>query len=144
MCELSKMCRWRPLNIWHAKYLTRPVAIENSDDNNAELTYNLIHIAPPRTSCCPGSCSLIGCRSLLMYFSVRTHFTQQDFESAILSDRVFDYSHCVLSLTWTSTDLPPISGICRRFRRTCWRVKIGAKIEQCELGIISHMKYLGC
>ncbi len=40
-----------------------------------------------------------------------------------------------LSLAWTSTDLPPISGICRRFIKTCWRVKNRAKIVQCELGI---------
>ncbi len=69
-------------------------------------------ITPPPTSCCPVSYSLIGCRLLLMYFSVRTNFTQQDFElqqvkifsmpnilwvSAILSDCVIDNSHCVIS-----------------------------------------------
>ncbi len=40
-----------------------------------------------------------------------------------------------LSLAGTSADLPPISGICRRFIKTCWRVKNRAKIVQCELGI---------
>ncbi len=40
-----------------------------------------------------------------------------------------------LSLAGTSTDLPPISGICRRFIKTCRRVKNRAKIVQCELGI---------
>ncbi len=40
-----------------------------------------------------------------------------------------------LSLMWTSTDLPPISGICQQFHKTCRRVKIGAKIVQCALGI---------
>ncbi len=44
-------------------------------------TETTIHITPPRSSCCPVSCSLIGCRSSPMYFSVRTHLTQQDFES---------------------------------------------------------------
>ncbi len=40
-----------------------------------------------------------------------------------------------LSLAWTSTDLPPMSGICRRFIKTCRRVKNRAKIMQRELGI---------
>ncbi len=40
-----------------------------------------------------------------------------------------------LSLAGTSTDLSPISGICRRFIKTCRRVKNRAKIVQCELGI---------
>ncbi len=40
-----------------------------------------------------------------------------------------------LSFAWMSTDLPPISGICRRFIKTCRRVKNRAKIVQCELGI---------
>ncbi len=80
-------------------------------------------ITPPPTSCCPVSYSLIGCRLLLMYFSVRTNFTQQDFElrqvkifsmpnilwvSAILSDRVIDNSHCVISHEQAS--------FCLRFR----------------------------
>ncbi len=37
----------------------------------------------------------------------------------------------------TSTDLPPMSGICRRFIKTCRRVKSRAKIVKCELGIRS-------
>ncbi len=41
-----------------------------------------------------------------------------------------------LSLAGTSTDLPPISGICWRFIKTCRRVKNRAKIVQCELGIM--------
>ncbi len=44
---------------------------------------------PPRTSSCPVSCSLIGCRSSPMYFSVRTgqnSFTQQDWESLTAPD----------------------------------------------------------
>ncbi len=49
----------------------------------------------------------------------------------ILSDRVFDN----LSIPWTSTNLPLISAICLWFRKTCRRVKIRAKIIQCELGI---------
>ncbi len=40
-----------------------------------------------------------------------------------------------LSFAGTSTDLPPISGICQRFIKTCRRVKNWAKIVQCELGI---------
>ncbi len=40
-----------------------------------------------------------------------------------------------LSLAWTSTNLPPMSGICRRFIKTCRRVKNRAKIMQRELGI---------
>ncbi len=40
-----------------------------------------------------------------------------------------------LSLAWTSTDLPPFSGICQRFIKTSRRVKNRAKIVQCELGI---------
>ncbi len=104
--------------------------------------------------CCPVSCSLIGCRSSPMYFSVRTHFTQQDCESrqvqifsmpnisqALATHQQFSQIasliiHTVrLSLAWTSTDLPLISGICRRFHKTCRRVNNLAKIMQCELGI---------
>ncbi len=40
-----------------------------------------------------------------------------------------------LSLAWTSTDLPPLSGICQRFIKTCRRVKNRTKIVQRELGI---------
>lgn len=39
-----------------------------------------------------------------------------------------------LSLAWTSTDLPVISGICRRFLKTCRRAKNWAKIVQSERG----------
>ncbi len=40
-----------------------------------------------------------------------------------------------LSRAGTSAGFPPISGICRRFIKTCQRVKNRAKIVQCELGI---------
>ncbi len=40
-----------------------------------------------------------------------------------------------LSLARTSTDLPPMSGICRLFIKTRRWVKNRAKIVQCELGI---------
>ncbi len=46
------------------------------------------------------------------------------------SDRVFDNSHCVMSLTWTSTDLPLISAICLGFIKTCRRVKNRAKMSE--------------
>ncbi len=85
-----------------------------TDNSGLQTTF---HITPPRTSRCPVSCSLIGCRSSPMYFSIRNTFTQQDFESqkvtgpdiwdakyftgggktsAILSDHIFDNSHCMI------------------------------------------------
>ncbi len=87
-----------------------------------------------------------------MYFSVRTgqnSFTQQACESPTAPDaKYWSATHrrfpqiasliihtARLSLAGTSTDLPPISGICRRFIKTCRRVKNRAKIVQCELGI---------
>ncbi len=44
-----------------------------------------------------------------------------------------------LSLVWMSTDLTLISVSCLRFCKTCQRVKIGAKIMQCELGITHQL-----
>ncbi len=40
-----------------------------------------------------------------------------------------------LSLAWTSTDFPLMSGICRQFFKTCRWVKNRAKIVLCKLGI---------
>ncbi len=112
---------------------------------------------PPRTSSCPVSCSLSGCRSSPMYFQsepVRTHshsrlvnrrqlqiFSMPNILRASATHRRFPQIASLiihtarLSLAGTSTDLPPISGICRRFIKTCRRVKNRAKIVQCELGI---------
>ncbi len=109
---------------------------------------------PPRTSRCPVSCSLIGCRSSLMYFSVRTHshsrivnrrqlqiFSMPNISQASATHLRFPQITSLiihtarLSLAWTSTDLPPISGICLWFIKTCRWVKNLSKIVQYELGI---------
>ncbi len=100
---------------------------------------------PPRT------CSLIGCRSSPMYFSFRTHshsrivnrrqlqiFSMPNISraSAILSDRIFDNSHCVIVTRGNehrfASDFGHLLAISQK---TCRRVKIRAKIMQCELGI---------
>ncbi len=106
------------------------------------LCKNKINIKPPpQASRSPVSCSLIGCRSLLMYFSVRTHshsrivnrqqlqiFSMPNISWASAMHRRFPQIasliiHTVrLSLPWTSTDLPPISGICLWFIKICRRV----------------------
>ncbi len=51
-----------------------------------------------------------------------------------------------LSLAWTSTDLPPLSGICQRFIITCRRVKI-IGLKSCSVNlaldrlvIVKHQK----
>ncbi len=110
--------------------------------------------SPPRASRCPVSCSFIGCRSSLMHFSVRTHspsrivnhrqlqiFSLANISRVSAMHRRFPQITSLiihtawLSLAWTSTDLPPFSGICQRFIKTSRRVKNRAKIVQCELGI---------
>ncbi len=94
----------------------------------------MFHITPPRTSRCPVSCSLIGCRSLPMCFSVRTHFTQQDFWIADIQIVCL-----IIHTAWFVTRVNEhrfvslISGICWRFCKICRRVKIGVKIVQSEL-----------
>ncbi len=63
------------------------------------------HITPPRTSRCPVSCSLIGCRSSPMYFQselishsriLNRRHVQIFFLYSILLDCAFDNSHCVI------------------------------------------------
>ncbi len=89
-----------------------------------------------------------------MYFSVRTHshsrtvnrwqlqiFSIPNISQVSATHRqwpqiAFLIIHTArLSLAWTSTDLPSMSGICRQFIKTWRRVKNRAKIVQCELGI---------
>ncbi len=89
---------------------------------------------PPRTTSCPVSCSLIGCRSSPMYFSVRTHshsrienrrqlqiFSMPNILRASATCRRFPQIASLIihtarmSRAGTSADFPPISGICRRF-----------------------------
>ncbi len=41
-----------------------------------------------------------------------------------------------LSLVWMATDLPPVSGICRRFIKTCLQVKIGLKSCSVNLALL--------
>ncbi len=101
--------------------------------------------APPWASGCPVSCSLIGCRSSLMYFSVRTHSHSRIVnrrQLQILACQIFPGRRIIhtarLSLAWMGTDLPPISGICLQFIKTYRQVKNRAKIVQCELAIKHH------
>ncbi len=70
------------------------------------------------------SCSLIGCRPMYV-------FQSELILSAvlILSDRVL----IICQSRERAPNLPPISGICLWFRKTCRRVKIRAKTIQCEL-----------
>ncbi len=103
---------------------------------------------------CPVSWSVIGCRSSLMYFSVRTHshsrivnrrqlqiFSIPNISWVSATRRRFPQiaSFIVhtawLPLAWTSTDFPPTSDICLQFIKTCRRGKNWAKIVQCELSI---------
>ncbi len=89
-----------------------------------------------------------------MYFSVRSHshsridnrrqlqiFSMPNILRASATCRRFPQIASLiihtarLSRAGTSTDFPPISGICWRFMKTCRRVKNRAKIVQCELGI---------
>ncbi len=83
---------------------------------------------------CPVSWSVIGCRSSLMYFSVRTH-SHSRIVNRFPQIASFIVHTARLSLTWTSTDFPPTSGICLQFIKTCRLGKNWAKIVQCELGI---------
>ncbi len=89
---------------------------------------------PLRTTSCPVSCSLIGCRSSPMYFSVRTH-SHSRIENRPPQIASLIIHTARMSRAGTSADFPPISGICRRFIKTCRRVKNRTETVQCELGI---------
>lgn len=78
------------------------------------------------------SCSLVDCRSLLVCFSVVTHFRQHNHGLSHIMSLII---HTLwLSVVWTSIDLPQISDIFQRFHKSCQRGEIRAKIVHCELG----------
>ncbi len=98
-----------------------------------------------RASRCPVAC----CKSSLMYFSVGTlsHsrivnrqqlqiFSMPNISRVSATHRRYPQITSLiihtarLSLAWMSTDLPPMSGICRRFFKTCRWVK--SKKNKCS------------